>query len=69
MFSAAVDFEQVGAAAGAVAHVVADEVRDHARVARVVLGDARLNLADEIRSDVGGLGVDTAAQLCEESNE
>ena len=61
--------EQVGAAAGAVADVVADEVGDDARVARVVLGDARLDLAHEVRADVSGLGVDTAAELGEERHE
>ena len=61
--------EQVGAAAGAVADVVADEVGDDGRVARVVLGDARLDLADEVGADVGGLGVDAAAELGEERHE
>ena len=61
--------EEVGAAAGAVADVVADEVRDDARVARVVLGNAGLDLADEVRAHVGGLGVDTAAELGEEGHE
>ena len=69
MFSAAVRLEQVRATAGAVADVVADEVRDDARVARVVLGDALLDLADEVRADVGGLGVDAAAELGEEGHE
>ena len=61
--------EQVGAAAGAVADVVADEVRDDTRVARVVLGDARLDLAHEVRTDVRGLGVDTTAELGEQGHE
>ena len=61
--------EEVRAAAGAVADVVADEVRDDARVAGVVLGDALLDLADEVRPDVGGLGVDAAAELGEERDE
>ena len=61
--------EQVRAAAGAVADVVADEVRDDARVARIVLGDALLDLADEVRADVRGLGVDAAAELGEERDE
>jgi hypothetical protein len=34
-----------------------------------VLGDALLDLAHEVRPDVGGLGVDTAAQLGEEGDE
>ena len=61
--------EQVGATAGAVADVVADEVRDDARVAGIVLGDALLDLADEVGADVGGLGVDAAAELREERDE
>ncbi len=61
--------EEVGAAAGAVADVVADEVRDHGRVARVVLGNAGLDLADEVGAHVGGLRVDTAAELGEEGDE
>ena len=61
--------EQVRATAGAVADVVADEVRDDTGVAGVVLGDALLDLADEVRPDVGGLGVDAAAELGEQRHE
>ena len=61
--------EQVGATAGAVADVVAHQVGDHGRVARVVLGDAGLHLADQVGADVGRLGVDTAAELGEEGHE
>ena len=56
-----VGLEQVGGHAGAVADVVADVVRDRGGVARVVLRDALLDLADEVRADVGGLGEDAAA--------
>ena len=62
-------FEEVRATTGAVADVVADEVRDDARVAGIVLGDALLDLADEVRADVRGLGVDAAAELGEERHE
>ena len=62
-------FEQVRASAGAVADVVADEVGDDGRVARIVLGDAGLDLADEIRPDVRGLRVDAAAELGEQGDE
>ncbi len=61
--------EEVRAATGAVAHVVADEVGDDRGVARVVLGDARLDLADEVRAEIGGLRVDTAAELREQRDE
>jgi hypothetical protein len=61
--------EQVGTAAGAVADVVADQVRDHGRVARVVLGDARLDLAHQVGAHVRGLGVDATAELREQCDE
>ncbi len=57
-----VGLEQVGRHAGAVADVVADVVGDRRRVARIVLGDAGLDLADEIGADVGRLGEDAAAE-------
>ena len=61
--------EQVGTAAGAVADVVADEVGDHGRVARIVFGNSGFDLADEIGANIGGLGVDAAAELGEEGDE
>ena len=63
---AAVALVQVGPHAGHVADVVADVVGDDGRVARVVLGDARLDLADEVGADVGGLGEDAAADAGEQ---
>ena len=69
MFSAAVDSKRSAPRPGAVADVVAHEVGDDGRVARVVLGDAGLDLADEVGADVGGLGVDAAAELREERDE
>ena len=64
-----VGLEQVGRHAGAVADVVADVVGDDRRVARVVLGDAGLDLADEVGADVGGLREDAAAQSGEDGDQ
>jgi hypothetical protein len=61
-----VGLEQVGAHAGDVADVVADVVGDGRGVARVVLGDAGLDLADQVGADVGGLGVDAATDTGEQ---
>ena len=61
--------EDVRATARAVADVVAHEVRDHGGVAWVVLRDARLDLADEVRANVRRLGIDAAAELREERDE
>ena len=64
-----VGLEQVGRHARAVADVVADVVGDHGRVARVVLGDPGLDLPDEVGADVGGLGVDAAAEPREDGDQ
>ena len=58
-----VGLEQVGRHAGAVADVVADVVGNRRRVARIVLRDAGLDLADEIAADVSTLGEDAAAEI------
>ncbi len=64
-----VGLEQVGRHAGAVADVVTDVVGDRGRVARVVLGDPRLDLADQVGADVGGLGEDAAAKTGEDGDQ
>jgi hypothetical protein len=64
-----VALEEVGGHAGAVADVVADVVGDRGGVARVVLGDALLDLADEVGADVGGLGEDAAADPHEQREQ
>ena len=61
--------EQIGAAAGAVAHVVAHQIGNHRRVARVVLRDTRLHLAHQVGADVSRLGVDAAAKLRKQRHE
>jgi hypothetical protein len=64
-----IGLEEVGGHAGAVADVVAHVVGDHRRVARIVLGDAGFDLADEVGADVGALGEDAAAQSREDRDE
>ena len=39
-----------------------DEIGDDRRVSRIVFGDARFDLADEIGADVGLFGEDAAAE-------
>mmetsp|Transcript_33142 Transcript_33142/g.55543 ORF Transcript_33142/g.55543 Transcript_33142/m.55543 type:complete len:789 (-) Transcript_33142:223-2589(-) len=55
-----VRLKQVRAHARHVAHVVAHVVRNHRRVVRVVLVDARLQLAYQVGAHVRRLGVDAA---------
>ncbi len=64
-----VRLEEVRCHAGAVTDVVTDVVGDHCRVTRVVLGDPGLDLADEVGSDVSGLGEDSAAEPGEHGDQ
>ncbi len=64
-----IGLEQIGRHAGAIADIVADVVGDGGRVARIVLGNARFDLADEIAADVGALGEDAATQPGEDRDQ
>ena len=66
MISAAMDLKHISHAPRAVAHIVAHQVCYSSRVTVVVL---RLHLAHHVRPHVGGLGVNTAAELHKESNK
>ncbi len=44
-------------------------VGDRRRVAGIVLGNARLDLADEVGADVGALGEDAAAETGEDRDQ
>ena len=61
--------EEVGTAARAVADVVADQIRDHRRVPRIVLGNPGFDLSDQVGPHVGGLRVDATAELREQGNQ
>src|SRR5690606_8010196 len=63
---AVVRLVQVRAHAGHVADVVANVIGDRGGVAGVVFGNAGLDLADQVRADVGGLGVNPAADAGEQ---
>ena len=64
-----VRFENVSGHSGAIANVVAHVVRDRGRIARIIFLEIALDLADEIRADVGGLGVDSAAKSRENADQ
>ena len=61
--------EDVGATTGAVADVVAYQVGDDGGIARIILGNAGLDLAHQVGADIGGLGIDAAAKLGKEGDE
>ena len=65
----AIGLEQVGRHAGAVADIVADVVGDDGRVARIILGNAGFDLADQVGADVGALGEDAAAETGEDGDQ
>ncbi|CAB4337026.1 unannotated protein [freshwater metagenome] len=64
-----IGLEEVGCHACAVANVVANVVSNNGRVARVILGNSGLDLADEIGADVGGLREDAAAKTGEDGDQ
>ncbi len=64
-----VGLEEVGGHARAVADVVADVVGDHCRVPRIVLGDAGLDLPDQVGADVRRLRVDPASESREHRDQ
>src|SRR5690606_27044053 len=64
-----VGLEQVGGHTGAVTDVVTHVVGDGRRVPRVVLRDVLLDLADQVRADVSGLGEDAATNTHEHRDQ
>ena len=64
-----IGFEKIGRHAGAIADIVADVIGDGRGIARIVFGNAGLDLADEIGADVGALGEDAAAEAGEDRNQ
>lgn len=64
-----VGLEEVGCHSRAVADVVAHVVGDGRGIARVVLRNALLDLADQVGADVGGLGEDAASDTHEHRDQ
>ena len=64
-----IGLEEVGRHAGAIADIVAHIIRDRRRIARIILGNPGLDLADEIGADIGALGEDAAAEPREDRDE
>ena len=64
-----VRFEQVSGHTGAVAHVVADVVSDHGRIAWVIFRNASFDFADEVSANVRTLGEDAAAKTRKDGDE
>ena len=64
-----IGFEQIGRHAGAVADIVADVVGDDRGIARIILRNSSLDLADQVGTDVRALGEDAAAQSREDRDQ
>ena len=64
-----VGLEDVGGHACAIPDVVADVVCNRGGITRIIFFKALLDLANEIRADIGGLGVNAAAKSCEHADE
>src|SRR5437588_1945213 len=64
-----VSFENVRGHAGAIAHVIADVVRDRGRIPRIIFFEIALDFAHEIGAHVGGFRVNTATESREDADE
>ncbi len=60
--------EKIGAHTGDITDVVTDVIGNDGGVTGVILGNTGLDLADEIGTDIGSLGVDTATDSSEEGD-
>ena len=60
--------KQISSHTGNVTYVIPYVVRDGGRVSRVIFRNARLNLADEVSTDVCSFGVNTSTNACKQSN-
>ncbi len=59
---AGVRFIQVGAHTGHIADVVAHVVRHYSRIARIVLGNAGLNLTNQVRTHIRRLCINASTE-------
>ena len=66
--TSAVGLKEIGSHSSDISNIVSNIVGNHSRVARIILGDARLNLSNEIGTNVSCLGVDTTGNTGKESN-
>ncbi len=64
-----VGLEDVGGHSGAIADIVAHVIGDGGGIARIILVEVALDLADEIGADVGRLCINAAAQPGENGDE
>ena len=64
-----IGLKKVGGHTGAVTHIVSNIVGNRCRISGVVLGDTRLDLSDQVCTNIGALCEDSAAQPCENRNQ
>ena len=61
--------EEIGATTRAVAYVVANQVGDDCRVARIIFGDVGFDLPHQVRADIRGFGEDSTTNLGKQSSQ
>ncbi len=62
-------FEQVSATSGTIPDIISDKVSDGSRVPDIILGYAGFDFTDKVCPDIGGLCIDTAAELGKEGHK
>ena len=64
-----VGFKQIGCHPGAIADVIANVIGNHCGVARIILGNPGLHLADQIGANVCTLGENAATEPGKDRNQ
>src|SRR5210317_403228 len=63
-----IGFEDIRAHTGGITNAITNIVSDNAWVTWIVFGNTGFNLADQVRTDISGLGVDATTNTGKESN-
>ena len=64
-----IGLEEIGRHARAVADIIPHVIRDDGGIPGIIFRDPGLDLADQIRADIGALGEDAAAQAREDRDQ
>ena len=64
-----IGFKNICGHARAVADIVTDVIGNRGRIAWVIFVQVLLDLADQIRADIGGFGVNATAQTSEHTDQ
>src|SRR3989344_710352 len=62
-------FKKVGSPAGAISNIVSDKIGNNCRISGIIFGNSRLNLPNQIGSNIRRFGINSTSKLSEQSNQ